>query len=257
MRSQRLPRQSFDGGTHRWTVSYSDFVTLLLAFFAGLYSIEVQRAAKTRTELRAAQSETPAPPETPTPSEPPPEPTAEPCPEHLPFVGPPWIEEQPAAPVQDTPEQLMLEQAVRALVREPAVAGRVHTSPDANSRGIRLSLGSSVLFEPAKRKVRKDAYETVAHIADALGRLDCEITVEGHTDDKAVLSRAFRSNWELSTARATEVLKRLVEVHGIDPVRLSAAGYGQYRPVATNATPEGRALNRRIDVVLSPKRHSP
>lgn len=257
MRRQRFPRQSFDGGTHRWTVSYSDFVTLLLAFFAGLYSIEVQRAAEAQLDQETADCETPAPVENPPPPEPPPEPVAEPCPEHVPFVGPPWIEEEPPKPIEYTPEQLVLEQAVRALVREPAVAGRIRTTPDSNSRGIRLSLGSSVLFQPAKRKLRKDAYETLAHIADTLGRLDCEITVEGHTDDKAVLSRAFRSNWELSTARATEVLKRLVEVHGIDPVRLSAAGYGQYRPVATNATPEGRALNRRIDVVLSPKRHSP
>ena len=248
---RRFPRQASEGGTDRWTVSYSDFVTLLLAFFAGLYSIEVQRAAKTRAAVVAAQNEPPPK------DQPDPEPVSAPCPEPAPFVGPPWIGPEPAPVAEDSSEQLALEQAVRALVREPAVAGHIQTSPDANSRGIRLSLGSSVLFEPAKRKVRDSAYETVAHIADALGRLDCEITVEGHTDDKPVLSRAFRSNWELSTARATEVLRRLVEVHGIDPTRLSAAGYGQYRPVATNATPEGRALNRRIDVVLSPRVQAP
>ena len=144
---------------------------------------------------------------------------------------------------------------IRELVQDPTLEGRIRVSPD--PRGIRLSLGSSVLFKPGKDKVLDSAHETIAKLGDALGRLEGSVTVEGHTDNFPVLTWAFRSNWDLSTARATEVLEQLVEVHDIDPARLSAAGYGQYRPIATNETKEGRALNRRIDVVIAPTRDTP
>lgn len=239
-------RSRAEGGAQRWTVSYSDFVTLLLAFFAGLYSIEARRASAAVVVPEVVQEEPPEP-------EPDPVPVVLVCDEPIGFSGPPLPE--PPAPAVDDPAWLVLDEVVRELVRDPALEGRVHLAPDA--RGIRLSLGSSVLFAPAKDRVLESAHETIAKLGDALGRLDGSVTVEGHTDNLPVLSWAFRSNWELSTARATEVLERLVEVHDIDPARLSAAGYGQYRPIATNDTREGRALNRRIDVVVSPTRQSP
>jgi len=74
--------------------------------------------------------------------------------------------------------------------------------------------------------------------------------VEGHTDSLPISNARFSSNWELSTARATSVLSLLLERHGVLPERLSAAGYAEFRPIASNATPEGRARNRRVDVVL-------
>ena len=233
-----------EGDAMRWTVSYSDFVTLLLAFFAGLYSLEVQRAAA-RPVVQAAPEPTPAPPKAPT--------EPELCDVPIAFVGPPMPRYEPPVPL--TPQELQLREVVRALVQDPELEGRIRVSPDA--RGIRLSLGSSVLFKPGKDKVLESALETIAKLGVALGRLEGSVTVEGHTDAFPVLTWAFRSNWDLSSARATEVLEQLVEVHDIDPARLSAAGYGQYRPIATNETREGRALNRRIDVVISPTRDSP
>lgn len=244
------PRASAEGGAQRWTVSYSDFVTLLLAFFAGLYSLEAQRSAHAAEPEEVVQEEPPPPPPAPVPD---PLPDVVSCEEPIAFSGPPLP--QPPAPTPHDPAWQTLNEVVRELVRDPALRGRVRLEPD--PRGIRLSLGSSVLFAPAKDRVLESAHETIAKLADALGRLEGSVTVEGHTDNQRVLSWAFRSNWELSTARATEVLERLVEVHGIDPARLSAAGYGQYRPVATNDTPQGRAQNRRIDVVVSPVRQSP
>jgi chemotaxis protein MotB len=74
--------------------------------------------------------------------------------------------------------------------------------------------------------------------------------VEGHSDDQPIHTAQFRSNWELSTARAMAVLMLLVDDSGIDPRKVSIAGYGQYRPVADNSTPEGRQLNRRVDLVV-------
>ncbi|MBV1860185.1 MAG: flagellar motor protein MotB [Nannocystaceae bacterium] len=239
-------RSPLDGGAQRWTVSYSDFVTLLLAFFAGLYSLELQREATAAPAVQAAVEEPPAPMEV-VVVEPPS------CDVPIAFSGPPMP--QPEPPLIATPEELILDEVVRGLVRDPALEGRIRVNPD--SQGVRLSLGSSVLFEPGKNQVLESADEAVAKLGAALGRLEGRVTIEGHTDNTPVRGRAFHSNWELSTARATEVLEKLVELHGVDPVRLSAAGYGQYRPVATNRTTQGRALNRRIDVVVSSKRNTP
>lgn len=238
-------RSALDGGAQRWTVSYSDFVTLLLAFFAGLYSLELQREAVAAPSIPVAQEEPPAPIEVPKE-----EPQA--CDVPIGFSGPPMP--QPVPPVVATPEELLLDEVVRGLVRDPALEGRIRVNPDA--RGVRLSLGSSVLFKPGKDQVLESAVEAIAKLGAAVGRLEGQIVIEGHTDNTAVGTRGFHSNWELSTARATEVLEQLVELHGVDPVRLSAAGYGQYRPVATNQTTQGRALNRRIDVVVSSERNT-
>ncbi len=76
------------------------------------------------------------------------------------------------------------------------------------------------------------------------------VRVEGHTDDLPINNERFPSNWELSTARATTVIKQLVEEYGLDPRQFSAAGYGEYRPLAPNDSMENRALNRRVDIVL-------
>ncbi len=238
-------RTAVDGGAQRWTVSYSDFVTLLLAFFAGLYSLELQREATAAPIVPEVKEEAPPPA---APHEEPPG-----CDEPIAFSGPPMP--QPEPPPVATPEELILDEVIRGLVRDPALEGRIRVNPE--SEGVRLSLGSSVLFEPGKDRVLDSAQEAVAKVGAALGRLEGQITVEGHTDNTAVGTRGFHSNWELSTARATEVLELLVELHGVDPVRLSAAGYGQYRPVATNRTTQGRALNRRIDVVVSSQRNTP
>lgn len=83
---------------------------------------------------------------------------------------------------------------------------------------------------------------------------DREVLIEGHTDDEPITSSQFPSNWELSTARATTILRYLEEKEGISPKRLSAVGYGEYRPLATNTTPEGRQKNRRVEIVILPQR---
>jgi chemotaxis protein MotB len=74
--------------------------------------------------------------------------------------------------------------------------------------------------------------------------------VEGHTDNLPIHTSRFKSNWELSTARATEVVALLVERYGFDPKQISAAGYSQYRPVASNGSEDGRKINRRVDLVV-------
>jgi len=76
------------------------------------------------------------------------------------------------------------------------------------------------------------------------------VRIEGHTDNIPIHNGRFDSNWELSTSRATEIIKLFISRYGVAPERLSASGYGEYYPVASNATSEGRALNRRVDLVI-------
>jgi chemotaxis protein MotB len=114
-----------------------------------------------------------------------------------------------------------------------------------------LKLPDGILFNPGKVDVKtagKDALAKITHVLLGLGR---KLQVAGHTDNVPIKSRKFRSNWELSSARAVEVVRLMID-DGMDPSRLSAAGYADQLPVAPNDTPEGRARNRRIEIVVVP-----
>ncbi|MBW2451444.1 MAG: OmpA family protein [Deltaproteobacteria bacterium] len=119
-----------------------------------------------------------------------------------------------------------------------------------------VNVVDQILFDSGQADLKPEGVNVLQRIGDILKTaVDKEVQVEGHTDNipiKGSLAETFPSNWELSTARATNVLHFLQEQVGISGERLSAVGYGEYRPVASNRTIEGRALNRRIQIVLLP-----
>jgi chemotaxis protein MotB len=118
------------------------------------------------------------------------------------------------------------------------------------ARGLVVTIVSDkVLFELGQADLRPEGREVVDKLAAAIGRLPNNLAVEGHTDNVPISGR-YASNWELSTARATTVLRELIERHGIAGGRLSAAGYADERPVATNDTVDGRSANRRVELVV-------
>jgi chemotaxis protein MotB len=115
-----------------------------------------------------------------------------------------------------------------------------------------LELPSAILFESGKADLSEEGKQTLGEVASVLATIpDREFQVAGHTDDVPITSKKFPSNWELSTARAVAVVKHLQEM-GVDPRNLSAAGYSEYQPTASNQTEQGRALNRRIEITLMP-----
>jgi chemotaxis protein MotB len=120
-----------------------------------------------------------------------------------------------------------------------------------------VSMVDRVLFDSGSARVKADGKKVLDRVAAILGKVaDRQIRVEGHTDNVPIGARlkdVFPSNWELSAARATNVVRYLQESGGIDPGSLVAAGYSEYRPVASNESPEGRARNRRIEIVLIPE----
>lgn len=117
-------------------------------------------------------------------------------------------------------------------------------------RGVTVSLSEAGFFDPGSAKVRPDSLETLRTIGEMLKDTSSPIVVEGHTDNTPIKTAVFPSNWELSTARATSIVSYLIEELRYDPERLAAAGYAEYRPIADNATPEGRGQNRRVDLVV-------
>jgi chemotaxis protein MotB len=227
-------------GADRWLVSYADFTTLLLAFFMALYTVSDVNPAK----LAAAQSSLRAA-----------------------FESPQVVPESPAVAADQQPTSDPVDQAVvtkqaaaaKALdqVRErieEALAGAISAGQlelGADDRGLVLSLPESATFPVASADVTATAQSVIDRVATTLEPLDVAVRIEGHTDDTPIRTAKYSSNWELSTARASAVVARFIAQH-MDPRRLSAAGYGEFHPRAANATADGRASNRRVDVIVIP-----
>ncbi|MCR4336246.1 MAG: OmpA family protein [Candidatus Omnitrophica bacterium] len=122
-------------------------------------------------------------------------------------------------------------------------------------RGLVVTFVSEVLFDSGKAKLREEAFEKLSKVARVLNTtvVDYNIGIEGHTDNVPIKHSGWKSNWELSSARAMSVLHYLIDEEGLAPERLSGTGYGEYHPVASNDDAEGRQKNRRVEIVILPK----
>jgi len=137
-----------------------------------------------------------------------------------------------------------LESALGDEIRQHEVQMRV--TPE----GLVVSLREVGFFSSGQAELLENGHTILTRIATVLGGRGFEIRVEGHTDNVPVHNSRFNSNWELSAARSTTVVSLLIERHRFDPSLISAAGYSEYRPLADNDSPQGRAANRRIDLVV-------
>jgi len=122
-------------------------------------------------------------------------------------------------------------------------------------RGLVITFLAEVLFDSGKAKIKDNALETLSKVSGVLNSTvkDLNVGVEGHTDNVPIAKSNWKSNWELSSARALSVLHYMVNDASIDPNRLSATGYGEYRAVADNDSTEGRQKNRRVEIVIIPR----
>jgi len=116
--------------------------------------------------------------------------------------------------------------------------------------GLLIRFPGSILFELGKADLLPRAREVMGRMADFFAGLDNEVTVEGHTDDWPIRTNEFPSNWELSTTRATNVIRYFIEEKNLPPEQFSAAGYGEYQPIKPNDSSENRAQNRRVDILI-------
>ena len=119
-----------------------------------------------------------------------------------------------------------------------------------SDQGIHMSFTDAVLFTPGSAEIQPQGQPLLHEIGRVVRQMPYDVRVEGHTDNLPIRTRRFPSNWELSTARAVNVVKHLIESEHVDPRRLSAVGYGDSKPLVSNDDTEHRAQNRRVEIVL-------
>jgi chemotaxis protein MotB len=230
----------------RWLVSYADFITLLFAFFVVLFSsayrdnqaiIKLSHAIHNGFQSLGAFSGGPDKGAVGYASRPD---DAHPAQELEKNKG-----QAPAASPADLQElRRELEAAMGTELKNHEVDLRV--TPE----GFVISLRELGFFNSGQAVLLPGAAEKIQRIAGILARHGLDLRVEGHSDNQPIHNAQFRNNWELSTARAMTVLLLLADDSDIDPGKISVAGYAQYRPIADDATPEGRRMNRRVDLVV-------
>lgn len=257
----------------RWLVSYADFITLLFAFFVVMYSISSVNEGKYRVlsdsivaafrdparslhpvqvgdlARTAQQSDTlidRSQPvielfKVPLPIQPEPESAVERSQQPAPVRQ---EQNQPAEIDQDSQQ---LADSIEAAMAELMDQGLIQVRRD--SRWIEVEINTSILFPSGSAQLSVEAEPVLRELAARLQPLRNIIHVEGFTDNVPISNFEFISNWELSAARAASVVHLFTRL-GIDPQRMAAVGYGEYRPVASNDTAEGRARNRRVVLVI-------
>jgi chemotaxis protein MotB len=239
---RRAPTISHD----RWLVSYADFVTLLFAFFVVLYAtaqVDKQKALRLSVAISSAfqsmgvfqdESRSAVSAASPTAAEISAHQT------NAPASGPDETERQ-----QDLNAiRSELERALAVEIKRSDVA--LHMEAD----GLVVSLREMGFFDSGSASIKPGAENAFGRVARILREHDCSVRIEGHTDNVPIHTLQFASNWELSTARATGLVKSLIEQYNISADRLSAAGYAEFHPVSSNHSVKGRQLNRRVDVVI-------
>jgi chemotaxis protein MotB len=216
-------------------MSYADVMTLLLAVFATMYAASAVDA--TKLDASAVGAENPVGAAFRRPGD-----------GILPAEAAAIVEPVAAAPVTDVLEALRMQLAIE--LEQEIGMQRAELSRD--GRGLVMSLPERATFSTGSAEVTPDARQLLVRLGEALQPLPNAVRVEGHSDDVPIKTPLYASNWELSTARAAAVVRLLVEGNQIHPERLSAAGYAEFHPRAANDSPENRARNRRIDLVISP-----
>lgn len=235
----------------RWLVSYADFITLLFAFFVVMYAISSVNEGKYRVLSDALEAAFRAPPRSMEPIQAgslarlalEPEVLLElpPLPATALDTGPGGHGEVAGRALENAARRVA--RLLRPLVDMGLVT--VASRPD----GLHIEISATVLFPSGSARLTPEAIPVLERIAEVLRGLPNAVRVEGHTDNVPIHSTLYPSNWELAAARAASVV-RLFERLGVAPDRMAAVGYGEHRPVADNATAEGRRRNRRVAIVV-------
>lgn len=250
--ARRRRRFAANNNHDRWMVSYADFITLLFAFFVVMYAISSVNEGKYKTlsnslgeafsnkeqqgsEIDLIQIGT--------------VPTA---------IQPIALENPTTADLEkkrELSEEILKERRQLGEVSEqfeqvlaPFIDDKL-VSVKKNDYWIELEMNSEMLFLSGESELSKKAIPVLKKIAEVINRLPNMVNIEGHTDNIPIDNAKFRSNWDLSSARATSVVHEFVK-EGISPPRLSAIGYGEFHPIDDNTIQTGRFKNRRVVLVL-------
>lgn len=245
----RRKREEEHENHERWLVSYADFITLMFAFFVVMYAISQVNEGKYRvlsdtlaSAFRVTPGNTSGALVAVNPSAP--MPIAVPIRNVPPNVKTDEKLQRSKERLRDMAKELS--RVLAPLVRE----GQVRISEGA--LGITIDINANVLFAPGDARLGLDAVRALVAVAEILAPSDFPIIIEGHTDNTPISTAQFPSNWELSGVRASSVVRLFIDA-GVDPRRLTATGYADQRPIADNATPEGKSRNRRVAIMIESK----
>ncbi len=224
-RKRRKSKDDDIGGS--WMDTYADTITLLLTFFILLYSISAVDSQKLKQLSKALQES---------------------------LGGSTAVTELQnldelkvdAGEGNETKEDLVkkVNEAIKGNSLEEVIKVREE------ERGVILQLDETILFDSGKADLKESSIKALDTITTLVNSMENDILVEGHTDNVPIHNSQFASNWELSTERAVSVVRYFVGEKGVAPTRFSVKGYGEFKPLVDNSTPENRAINRRVDVLI-------
>lgn len=233
----------------KWLTTFNDLMTLLMVFFVLLFSMSSLDVKKLKyfqvslqsglgilkkgQDVEVGMTETIPIPEAPTQEGVAPEEEEE-------ITGETWE----VFPIPEYTTEKEIKDSIKALDSDLDI--RVAYTKE----GVVITLENTILFESAVADINPEAFPVLDKIATIIKKTSKPIRVEGHTDDDPISTEMFPSNWELSTARAVNVVRYFVESGKIPPQRLSAVGYGEAKPIFPNDTSEHKARNRRVEIVL-------
>lgn len=221
-------------GAPEWMATYGDMVTLLLCFFVLLFAMSTVDSQKYRAVVQSLNGSLGV------------------LDSGTTVTLDPLVNNFPSDTPTETPTEYEefsdMQEELQAILDESELRGQVKL--EINERGLLIRFLDSVLFDSGKADLTKDATEIIDKVSNILKETNKKIIVEGHTDNLPISTYRFPSNWELSTTRAVNVVKYMINNNGIDPVRLSAAGYADQHPISDNNTVDGRRDNRRVDMVI-------
>ncbi|TCW42166.1 chemotaxis protein MotB [Thermohydrogenium kirishiense] len=215
--------------SERWLLTYSDMITLLMIFFIVLYTISTVNSQKFQQIAESLGKS---------------------------FSGTNYVVGQYSGnsildgikPGNNTNTDSTIESQLDKLIKQNNLQNMVTYKVD--ERGFVISLNDTLLFDTGSADVKPDQKATLIKIGNILKAMPNYIRVEGYTDNVPINNSQFHSNWELSVIRATNVVEILVNNVKIDPAKISAVGYGEYRSIVPNDSDKNRQLNRRVDIVI-------
>ena len=221
----------------RWVISYADLVTLLFGFFLLLYATADQNIAKFESLARGLSDAFNVP-------------VNEGISDGTPLFdgGTGFVPGGNDRSMVIASDLLFVQNFISEREIAEGLVGKIVVTEQAD--GISIRLADNLIFPTASADLRPEALPLLDIAAAVVNELGREVRVEGHTDNVPLETERYPSNWELSSARATAVLRYVVEEAGVDRNLVFAAGYAETRPIANNLTPEGRAQNRRADLVI-------
>ncbi len=220
----------------RWLVSYADFITLLFAFFVVMYSVSAVNEGKFRTvseSIKAALNPIVSPPAS-----------------RLAFnIG----EQKPRLITPDiaSPNEPVVRKIRQVLKSLEGIADlKLITVAEQANGDILVTIPDHLLFQSGEARLRPDGFPFLRAFSEVLTQVDRHANVLGHTDNVPIRTAQFPSNWELSAARAVMVVRAMTELYGVPAGHLSATGLADSRPLTDNLTPESRARNRRVEILI-------